>query len=318
MLQGKAQKGQAHLPEELLVSILSALDHPRHLLACVSVCKAWSTGADKALLPKLDLKRKDLGWLTQVLPVQLAAVREVRMLSRLELSAWADEVQRRSYLEAMRMDILQFIYQEIPMLQQLALNWEDAPLLGSHLGEERAYGRHICETLPRSLHTVELLHVSVSLPHLGHLTGLTKLRLLYSELMPAQEQLPPLPALRHFECCACSWRVAPTWSFAPKLHYPGPQDLGLASSLPLLTKVTLLLDGDCVSQPKEQLATLADMTQLETIELHFCEAQNALPLDTLLSLPRSATKLVLWNFPRDCVPAVVLPENIIIVHNIRP
>ena len=38
-----------------------------------------------------------------------------------------------------------------------------------------------------------------------------------------------------------------------------------------------------------------------------------LHFETVLSLPPSVTKLVLWQFDK-CVPAVVLPENIAIEH----
>ena len=67
------------LPEDLLVSVFSALDHPRDLLACACVCKAWRNGKAKAVLPVLDLQHDDLNWLIQLNHGQMAAVRDINM-----------------------------------------------------------------------------------------------------------------------------------------------------------------------------------------------------------------------------------------------
>ena len=73
-----------------------------------------------------------------------------------------------------------------------------------------------------------------------------------------------------------------------------------------------------MSAPHEQLATLASLAQLNIVDLDFSRydsesSEKQLRPDTLLSLPRSVTKLVLRDFDR-CVPAIALPENVVIVH----
>ena len=68
-----------NFPVDLLVTVFSALTHPKDLLACDCAGKAWRTGRATARLPKLALHCDDLDWLLKLNPVQLAAVREVRM-----------------------------------------------------------------------------------------------------------------------------------------------------------------------------------------------------------------------------------------------
>ena len=65
--------------------------------------------------------------------------------------------------------------------------------------------------------------------------------------------------------------------------------------------------------PHEELATLASLAQLKDLVLDFdkyvgCPPAHLLCPTTLLSLPPSITKLVLWEFAK-CVPAIALPED---------
>ena len=169
-----------------------------------------------------------------------------------------------------------------------------------------------CAHLPSSLCALHLNYGRLLLPALSHLTALTELRLWDMTLFPFQGQLFHLPALRVLGLSHTT------------LHntndplYPGPQDLGLAFLAPLLTEVLLELGTCGMSAPHEQLATLASLAQLNIVDLDFSRydsesSEKQLRPDTLLSLPRSVTKLVLRDFDR-CVPAIALPENVVIVH----
>ena len=115
MLQAKPQEHQPHLPEELLVAVFNALDHPSDLLACARVCKAWRTGTSKALLPKLDLNNDDLTWLLRLSPIQMAAVREVDVFF---------VGHDRKYATASAM-LFTFICARLPMLQRLGVDCEE-------------------------------------------------------------------------------------------------------------------------------------------------------------------------------------------------
>ena len=166
--------------------------------------------------------------------------------------------------------------------------------------------------LPSSLRVLDVQGGRVSLPDLGHQTALTKLQLRQTVLTPARGQLPPLPAL-HFFICDARYLV---WDNSPD-DWPGPQDLGLASSAPLLSSVKFSLGTCGMSWPHEQLATLAPLAQLRTIELDFDSygvlwPEKLLQANTLVSLPHSVTKLVLWEFDGRA-PAVALPENVAVV-----
>ena len=68
-----------NFPVDLLLTVFSALTHPRDLLVCACVCKAWRIGRAKALLPKLAVDCDGSNWLLKLNPVQLAAVRDVCM-----------------------------------------------------------------------------------------------------------------------------------------------------------------------------------------------------------------------------------------------
>ena len=115
ILQAKPRAGCADLPEELLVSIFHSLRHPRDLLACACVCKAWRHGESKAFQPVLlDLNAHcGLDQLMMMTPIQLAAVRDARIsfCGHTLLSATASVM------------ILTFICRSLPRLQQLMLDW---------------------------------------------------------------------------------------------------------------------------------------------------------------------------------------------------
>ena len=175
-----------------------------------------------------------------------------------------------------------------------------------------------CAILPSSLHALHFCasHSKVSLPDLRHLTALTELHLDWAYLKPTRGHLPHLPALRVLLL------VGTYYSSWQQNFCPGPQDLGLASSTPVLAEVRLSVGNAGMSAPHEQLATLAPLAQLRTIVLVCFSAwkeryaERLLRPDTLLSLPPSVTKLVLCSF-RNCVPAVALPENIDVVYEDR-
>ena len=117
-LQANSPAGWADLPEDLLVSVFNTLRHPRDLMACACVCKAWRIGESKAFQPVMDdLDGHDcLDWLMRLTLIQLAAVRDVR------LSLYYDD-QQAATASAM---ILAFISRGLPRLQQLLLDWDDA------------------------------------------------------------------------------------------------------------------------------------------------------------------------------------------------
>ena len=89
--------------------------------------------------------------------------------------------------------------------------------------------------LPISLRVFDVHDGTVLLPNLGHLTALTKLQLHESTLGPWAGQLPPLPALQDFVMQFAAYMNGRTWYDDDFWTWPGPQDLGLASSAPLLT-----------------------------------------------------------------------------------
>ena len=55
MLQAEPPNGWAHLPEDLLVPVFHTLRHPRDLLACACVCKAWQAGEARTFETVLDV-----------------------------------------------------------------------------------------------------------------------------------------------------------------------------------------------------------------------------------------------------------------------
>ena len=116
----------ANLPEELLASVFKALDHPRDLLACACVCKAWRNAKAKAILPVLNLDNEDLKWLIQLNHVQMAAVRDVHMSLSCTLHHLADETAS--------IMLLTFICGRLSMLQQLRLYWGDISEAFSKVG----------------------------------------------------------------------------------------------------------------------------------------------------------------------------------------
>ena len=103
----------AKLPKELLVSVFNALDHPRNLLACACVCKAWRSGTAKAAPPVLDLWCEDLRFLIQLNHVQMAAVRDIRMCFRSQHPGDATA----------SVMLLAFICGRLSVLQRLKLDW---------------------------------------------------------------------------------------------------------------------------------------------------------------------------------------------------
>ena len=175
----------------------------------------------------------------------------------------------------------------------------------------------ISAVLPSSLHTLDLDAGRVSLPHLGHLTALTKLHSWRTVVTPAWGQLPPLPALQCIHLDA-QYLVQDD----VEAHWLGPQHLGLAALAPHLTEVSFLVGGCGVFRPHEQLAALAPLAQLKSITLdfgtyHHARPEQILPSGGLLSLPLSVTKLILWDFYK-CLPAVAVPDNVAVVHICRP
>ena len=161
-----------------------------------------------------------------------------------------------------------------------------------------------CAMLPTTLRALNHLGGRVSLPDLGHLTALTHLRL--DETVLTGLPLPQLPALRVLDVNGHCLSQQDTFVD------PGPRALGPASATPLLTDVHFAL-GNIVA-PHEELATLASLAQLRILVLDFdgyegCPPANLLRPTTLLSLPPSIARLVLWEF-NQCVPVTALPEDI--------
>ena len=107
-LLGKPPKGVAGL-------CLQCPYHPRDLLACACVCKAWRNGKAKAVLPVLMLHEDDLEWLIQLNHVQMAAVRDVHM----------PILPVGSGCATASVMLLAYICGLLPMLQRLKLEWGD-------------------------------------------------------------------------------------------------------------------------------------------------------------------------------------------------
>ena len=190
-----------------------------------------------------------------------------------------------------------------------------------------------CAMLPTSLHSLASWHGGrASLPDPRHLTALTRLHFDSTILTPYRGQLPHLPALQVLSIKGAQYLDQDNGEDFWNHGSPGPQDLGLTSSAPLLTEMRFSLGTGCMSWPHKQLATLAPLAQLSTIVLDFCYypqneichhvyshqrgpgvPEKLLRPDALLSLPCSVTKLVLRRF-QNCLPAVALPENNVIVH----
>ena len=85
--------------------------------------------------------------------------------------------------------------------------------------------------LPTSLQGLVLSYGGrVSLPHLGHLTNLTALRLVTTHLTPAGAELPRLPALQVLSMNACHYGLMEHKEI-------GPKELNLVYSTPRLAKV---------------------------------------------------------------------------------
>lgn len=136
MLQAEPQEEYPHrLPEDLLVSVFNALDHPRDLLACACVCKAWSIGRAKALLPRLRLGHQDLAWLLQLNPVQMAAIRDLCM-------EFIHDQPEDAAASAM---LLAFVCGRLPRLQRLGL---DAKLIPSTFFDPDDFAEVGCTLLP--------------------------------------------------------------------------------------------------------------------------------------------------------------------------
>ena len=261
----------ANLPEDLLVSVFNAFSRPRDLLACACVCKAWRNGKAQAALPVWDLWCKDLLFLVKLNHVQLAAVRDVRMCFRSADPGCATASTM----------LLTFICCRLPMLQQLELDWggveDQEDLLEVGCAAADAYmicklNKHahcflqmterdgltwqvsdfemFCAILPSS---VQALHFTglgrASLPHLGHLTALTELRLDGAFLTPPGGQLPHLPALQALSLVFAEYTPSDEYE-----ECPGPQDLGLAHSTPLLAELRIVVGSGDMSSPHEQLA----------------------------------------------------------------
>ena len=106
---------ESHFSEDLLVSVFNWLDHPRDLLTCAGVCKAWRAGKAKATLPTLDLSNDDLTWLLHLNSAQMAAVREVT------LGFYSDTPEDATA----SIMLLAFICGRLPKLRWLKLYWGD-------------------------------------------------------------------------------------------------------------------------------------------------------------------------------------------------
>ena len=177
-----------------------------------------------------------------------------------------------------------------------------------------------CAMLPNSLLALDFACGITPLPDLRHLTALTELRLDLAVLTPTwghvSAQLPHLPALRVLSFIGAYH----LWGSPNErqIQCPGPEDLGIANSAPLLAEVRFAMGR--ISYADEQLATPASLTHLKTVVLDFIDPDEEgvggllqLRPDTLLSLPPSVAKLVLCGFD-SCVPHVAPPENIAIVY----
>ena len=115
MLQGNRPAAWADLPEDLLVSVFKSLRHPRDLLACACVCKAWRNGELEASRPRLLWVQNygGLDGLSTLTPIQLAALRQLRMdFNGNSLKAATASVMT-----------LAFISRSLPRLQRLDLQW---------------------------------------------------------------------------------------------------------------------------------------------------------------------------------------------------
>ena len=120
MLQAEPPKGWADLPEDLLVSVFTTLRHPRDLLACACVCKAWQAGEAQAFESVLDVTsggHDDLSRLVTLNPLQRASVRDVQM------SFWSGGEAGTANVM-----ILAFISGSLPRLQRLQVDWASAYL----------------------------------------------------------------------------------------------------------------------------------------------------------------------------------------------
>ena len=116
VLQAEPPARWSDLPEDLLVSVFSTLRHPRDLLACACVCKAWQAGQAQAFEPVLFLMdglHDDLRRLVTLTPIQRAAVRDVKLL-------FCKDGPQATPASAM---ILAFISNSLPRLQRLHLDW---------------------------------------------------------------------------------------------------------------------------------------------------------------------------------------------------
>ena len=120
VVQAVRLTGWANLPEGLLVSVFNSLRHPRDLLACACVCKAWRSGESKAFQPVPQVLHSlfdhaGLDQLITLTPIQLAAVREVHMgfYGMDPQSATASVMT------------LAFVSRSLPRLQRLELEWNE-------------------------------------------------------------------------------------------------------------------------------------------------------------------------------------------------
>ena len=114
-LQAKRPAAWADLPEDLLVSVFNSLRHPRDLLACARVCKAWRNGETRSFQPMLDYVQEygGLDHLITLTPIQLAALWHVHMgFNNDDLQAATASVM-----------ILAFLCRSLPRLQRLTLDW---------------------------------------------------------------------------------------------------------------------------------------------------------------------------------------------------
>ena len=125
-LLDKHRAAWADLPEDLLVAVINTLRHPRDLLACACVCKAWRKTEWKAFQAMME-DLQDYGGLDRLItltPIQLAALRDVRM-------GFTCNTPQSATASVM---VLAFICRSLPRLQRLELDWGEPDENWSQVG----------------------------------------------------------------------------------------------------------------------------------------------------------------------------------------
>lgn len=132
VLQAKVANRGPDLPDDLLVAVFNTLRHPKDLLACACVCKAWRKTKPKASMPVLVLHegRTDLDWLITLTPTQMAAVCDVYI----NFNCTTPQALGCAMM-------LTFICGGSPRLQRLELDWSNQDILTVSLAADT------CDTL---------------------------------------------------------------------------------------------------------------------------------------------------------------------------